>query len=202
MKIINLNQNTPEWINFRCNSIGGSDAPTICRVSPYSKTRKQLLREKINRTKGFETDAMARGKRLEPLLRDMFYHDEGISMQPLVGVHESIDYMHASFDGYNSDGVILEIKTCSIQTLQSLENEIRIDWMYQIQHQLSVCGFQKAFLFASDGVSSVKKEISRDNDLIAKIELEESKFAKFLFLEEDPTLLIDIRRSRKRVLVS
>lgn len=197
MKLIDLDQNTDAWESFRRTHIGGSDAPIICNVSPYKKP-KQLLLEKFGFGKSYSSSAMERGKALEPILRDQFCLESGINFTPLVGVHDDFEWISASFDGYSDLGYILEIKTCSTKTLESLEKEIRIDWMYQIQHQLFVSGLKNAFLFASDSISCVKREISRDNDLIAKIKLEEEKFARFLFLEEDPDLLIDLPRPRKK----
>jgi len=45
MKLIAIQQNTPEWQQFRLTHFGASEAPTMLGVCPY-KTREQLLCEK------------------------------------------------------------------------------------------------------------------------------------------------------------
>ena len=111
MKLLKLEQDTPEWHAFREGKIGASLAPVIMGVSPWS-TPYQLYQEMMGVTeKRQETSAMARGKLLEKEARERFIQQTGINVVPAVGVHDKFDWLFASFDGICTDNkVVLEIK--------------------------------------------------------------------------------------------
>jgi predicted phage-related endonuclease len=71
-KIIELEQNTSEWLEYRSSHIGGSDAPIICDLSPW-KTMEQLYLEKtgFSSKQSFMTAKMQRGHDLEPRAREL-----------------------------------------------------------------------------------------------------------------------------------
>ena len=73
-----MQQNTEEWLEFRRDKIGASDAPIIMGKSPW-KTPHQLWEEKIGvRTSSYETAAMRRGKDLESEARKHFEQQTGL----------------------------------------------------------------------------------------------------------------------------
>ena len=77
-----LQQNTNEWLEFRRNKIGSSDAPIIMGKSPW-KTPHQLWEEKMGiKDSFFESQAMRRGKDLEPEARTAFEEQTGLVMWP------------------------------------------------------------------------------------------------------------------------
>ena len=48
MKVVDLNQRSEEWLQWRSKGVTASDIPIILGLSPY-KTRWQLWAEKVGR---------------------------------------------------------------------------------------------------------------------------------------------------------
>lgn len=142
--MIDLQQNTPEWLEFRRRKIGASDSPIIIGVSPW-KTPLQLWEEKLGLRQGVETIAMRRGSDLEHTAR-CFYQDlMGYEIKPKVMIHPDFDWMMASLDGMSVDGKnVVEIKCPGKKTHEMAECGIVPDhYMPQLQHQMSVAGVDK-----------------------------------------------------------
>lgn len=167
MKLINLKQNTKEWLDFRRNHVCASDAPIILDVSPYKKIDK-LLDEKI---KGYElvpNKWMNRGRDLEPLALEMFELQTGFTMFPMVAKHSTIDWMAASFDGVSIDQKhFVEIKCPGKKDHQlALEGKIPPKYIPQLQHQICVIGLDKGYYYSFDGKNGVIIEFVRDEKFI------------------------------------
>lgn len=140
-KLVNLKQDTPEWLEYRFNHIGSSDAPIILGVSPY-KTRYQLWLEKVNRQSLTKTNpAIQRGKNFEPVAMDFISKKHNVEFSPLVIEHKKLSWMSASLDAYNSDlDVFYEIKTANRKDHELLDKDGIIPEKYkpQLDHQLYV----------------------------------------------------------------
>lgn len=141
MKIIDLDQNTPEWLKWREGGLGASDAPTILNENPY-ESPYALWRRKTGRTGAkTQTAAMAHGKNTEQAAREAYSAETGEFMPPVCGVHDEYDWMRASFDGMNGK-VILEVK-CPTELqnhLSAREGSVPDHYFAQVQHQLAVSG--------------------------------------------------------------
>src|SRR6267142_2598086 len=123
MKILELEQNTPEWESFRRTHIGASDSPTICGVNPY-KSPYRLWKEKAIGEASIENEAMRQGSLLEPEARQKAEKHFDMKLPPVVIQHSSFDFMMASLDGFNpSTGSLLEIKTVGDTTFEKTEKE-------------------------------------------------------------------------------
>ena len=178
MRKLTLKQNTPEWEEFRRTHIGASDAATICGINPYKNPYK-LWKEKVCGEKGFTTDAMKRGSLLEHQARNVAMDSFGIQLLPTCGLHPSIDYMMASFDGYNEkERCILEIKCPGESVFDNCANgKIPPSYIYQVQHQLEVAGFDEGYLFIYDEeCAPITHKVDRNPDLIAEILEKEKDF--------------------------
>ena len=67
--IVELEQGSREWLKWRHNGIGGSDAPAVMGENPWKSVRA-LHREKTRPPKESRKNAaMIRGTRLEPQAR-------------------------------------------------------------------------------------------------------------------------------------
>lgn len=140
MKIIDLEQGSQEWLDFRKDKIGASDAPIIMGVNSWT-TPLQLWRRKL----GFEpdiqeTERMRRGKELEPIARKIAESKYGCQLTPIVVQHHDFDWMIASFDGYSLDCDFgIEIK-CPGQKDHELAKQGKIPEKYrpQLLHQMIV----------------------------------------------------------------
>lgn len=173
-----LIQNTEEWLEYRKNKIGASDAPIIMEVSPWT-TPYQLWCSKLSITPAKEQSfAMERGQRLEPQARLMFSLENGIEVEPQVLIHPSNEWMIASLDGITSDKKIaVEIKTAGQEDHKlALCGKIPDKYFPQLQHQLEVSELDSMFYYSFDGHDGVTLKLNRDDKYIKKMVSKEKEF--------------------------
>lgn len=179
-----LIQQTEEWLEFRKNKVGASDAPVIMEVSPW-KTPFKLWQEKSGIISGaIENEAMRRGKELESIARDCFVRQIGIEMSPKVVVSKAKDWMIASLDGINSNGDnIVEIKCPGYDDHHFADVKKMVPEKYypQLQHQMYVAEVDKAYYFSYvDDSNNIILEIERDQKYIDKMIKKEKQFYECL----------------------
>lgn len=138
--MINIQQGTKEWHEFRSNGIGSSEIAAIMGKSPFKKPI-DVYNEKMGLTTPFISQAMKRGSFYEPEARKAFEGDSHISFAPVCWIHPDCSYIRASLDGYNlSTNAILEIKVPTEENFESLCKKIPTHYMIQIQWQMMTCG--------------------------------------------------------------
>jgi putative phage-type endonuclease len=185
-----IQQNTPEWLEMRRSKIGASDSPIILGVSRF-KTPFELWEEKVLGKETESTWAMDEGHRKEESARAAFEKKTGISTMPKVVLHAKHDWMMASLDGITFDGkAILELK-CPSKEVHELAKKgvIPEDYAIQLQHQLECTpAADKAYYctFHSDETAIV--EVTRDAKVIKKILKEGEKFYNLMLTKEAPEL--------------
>lgn len=163
-----LIQNTEEWLRFRKDKVGASDAPIIMGVSPW-KTPYGLWLEKLDLThEQVKTDAMKRGTDMEITARMMFMLDTGIEVQPKVMLHPTIKFMMASFDGMDaSNKNAVEIKCPGIvDHAKALDGIIPEKYFPQLQHQIEVCQLDMVYYYSFDGEKGAVIKVYRDDAYI------------------------------------
>lgn len=163
-EILNVEQNTPEWLALRKEFIGASDAPIILGESPF-KTAVQLWEEKLGiRDQTAPTGPMKRGHDLEPLARHNFERSTGINVKPLVIKSKKYPWMIASLDGISDDlKHIVEIKCPGKMDHQTaVEGFIPKKYQAQLCHQMLCAGLEKAFYYSFDGIDGVLIETTLD----------------------------------------
>ena len=186
-KVINLEQNTPEWLKFRQEKIGASDAPIILGVSPW-KTAYKLWEEKIHGFNSFETESMRRGKDLEESARSCFEKYTNSLVKPQVVQSIENPWMIASLDGIDIDGeFIVEIKCPNAKDHQlAKDGKIPEKYIPQLQHQLAVVGLKSGHYFSFDGQEGHIVPFERDEALIAEILRKESQFYHDFLMKQVP----------------
>lgn len=171
-------QNTQEWIEFRRNKIGSSDAPIIMGKSPW-KTPYQLWEEKLGiRDYSYESPAMKRGKELEAEARKAFERQTGVVVWPDVLIHPTHDFIIASMDGVSMDGTVaVEIKCPGEKTHKmAINGEIPEHYQIQMQHQMAVTGHGMMFYYSFDGSEGALLEVKRDDKFIRNLLKRELEF--------------------------
>ncbi len=143
--MINLQQNSPKWYEYRRTRIGASDFNYFCKhkglYTPYYKVRKDdnlenHFHNKINNI-WVDNPYMARGRELEPQLLEEYNKLTGGCFVPTVGQYEGNSDVFASFDGYDVfTNRIVEIKTTS-KGLE-FEKQLLESYVYQCIHQMKV----------------------------------------------------------------
>lgn len=157
-------QNTKEWLEWRRNKVGASDAPIIMNVSPW-KTPYQLWQEKVLWiTNERSSHAMERGKNMEEKARHSYEEKKGMLFFPKVCISDENDWLIASMDGLTADGKHgVEIKCPGKDAHQIALNGKVPDYYYpQLQHQIYVCNLPKIDYFSYDGTDGVIVEVAKD----------------------------------------
>ena len=203
---LQIEQGTPQWLEWRKGKIGASDAATILGVSPWA-TPFQLWEEKLGLSKPKEmTASMQRGKDLERQALRAFEDIVGLIMFPKVMQHPLYEWMIASFDGVDFDmKIFVEIK-CPGKSDHAiaLDGHVPEKYIPQIQHQMEVLNVNSGYYFSYDGVKNACIEVHRKNDYIANLLRKEEEFWNCLQIFVPPALIdrdcIEISSEEWRVL--
>lgn len=146
MKEIRLAQRSPEWLSWRAQGLGGSDAACVIGISPW-KTRFELLQEKYGALHGeppksFDSFAMARGRRLEPVVAEAYRDFTGFHVEDVCAEHDTLPFIRASFDGYVRDkNLPIEIKCPNkVAHTQALNGTVPEYYVPQCHHLMCVAG--------------------------------------------------------------
>lgn len=156
MRLINLDQRSPDWSVWRLKGIGSSDAPVIWNGKHFGKTVDRLRRDKAAALLGLEvregaaSPAMRRGIEAEGTILDRYRAYAGWDARPCCGVHDLHWWIKASFDGLHDHPelgpVPVEAKTPGTRKDGSndhhdaLRGLIPEKYLPQLDHQLLVCG--------------------------------------------------------------
>lgn len=138
MKIIKLDQNTPEWLAWRAGKITASNAAAVLGVCKF-KTPYGLFNELTGRAPTFEGNAATEaGKAMEPKARALYeIENDFIEMAPACVEHPEYSCLGASLDGLSEDGsLILELKYAS----EASHNEAKAGQVPA--HYIPQCQFQ------------------------------------------------------------
>lgn len=169
MKILNIEQKTPEWYELRRNSIGASEAPIILGISPY-RSPLSLWEEKLGLIKSSipENGAMKRGNEIEIIARDHYnleFHDD---MKPAVAQSDKYPFLIASLDGINSLRNIMEIK----YNKKSVHEDVRNKDIFPDHHY---CQMQQQML-VTDQDECTYVSANAENDIVYRKVLRSDKY--------------------------
>lgn len=190
MKIIKLEQGSPEWLAWRKTVITATDASILMGNNPWD-TPYQCWQRKLGLVpEKTSNEAMERGKRLEPDARAQFIDCFGIDMVPEVVESSEFDFLGASLDGISQLGnTILEIK-CGGYKLHDMASRGEIPAYYrdQMQHQLLVTGAEKCFYYSYNGEDGICIEVLPDPSFRENFMPKAREFWKCVALGEPPAL--------------
>lgn len=176
--IVNLQQGTKEWREWRRRGIGASDAPAIMGENPW-KSPEYLLQEKCGGKTSGTNAAMARGMALEPEARARYEAKIGTSVVPTCLQSVKYEWLRASVDGLATDGsALVEIK-CGESVYRKASATRKVpDYYYgQLQHMLALTNFQSIDFFCYwPKRPEVHLRIARDDGYIARLLDAEYKF--------------------------
>lgn len=143
-------QNTDEWLEWRRNGIGASDAPIIMGVSKF-KTANELWNEKTSNEvkKNEDSFITEKGHKLEKIARQKYELQTFMDWKPELAEHRDYPFLRASLDGLNAKyNAFWECKYMGKESYEKLKNtelkpRDRIPKQYypQLMHQVLVTGF-------------------------------------------------------------
>lgn len=171
MRIIEIEQNSPQWEEMRRSRIGASDIAIIMTGS--KKDVYELYLNKVSGKRSFVTAAMQRGHDMEAEARAWVNMMQGRDFEPLVAESETHPWLMASFDGWDELGS-LEIK-CPKKVEDFLEDHYSFEkWFWQVQAQMAVGGQDQVLIVVYSEQKQVYGYVARDEEAIKKL-LKESK---------------------------
>jgi putative phage-type endonuclease len=176
--------NESEWLEWRMEGVGASDAPVIMGVSPW-KTPYQLWKEKVfKEIITLENVATQHGKENEDHALAWLEEKTGELFFPQIRAASTLyPWMRATLDGWALDTkVACEIKCpYHLANHQKVKRSLECPAKYypQIQHQLYVANLQK-MIFLSFNVAepedSVWFFVSREEKYIEELIRREKEF--------------------------
>ena len=193
MNIIELEQGSQPWLDWRMTRRMASETPAVTRRSPYQSW--DGLRKVKRGERTFQTAAMAHGHAHEHDARLWVAAETGLLFVP--AIVEDGEYA-ASLDGIEGNS-IAEIK-CPFKgresdTWQLAERGlIRPDYDDQIVHQMAVSGASTCYftVFDAESQHGIVIERSADPDLWKKLQAQWDEFWPW-HLTDDPDPAINLR---------
>lgn len=158
-QILELDQGTPEWHDWRASGIGASEVAALFQESPYMTMRElYLLKKKLIPEYvifGENDFIFDKGHRAEEKMRAEYFALTGDVFVPKCVVNPAYPGLIASLDGlYESDGVkrIFEAKLVGEEALEfiTLTNMPPRHHYLQIQQQLLLSEAEFCLYFAQD----------------------------------------------------
>lgn len=153
MKIVNIEEHTEAWHEWRATGCNASSAPAVMGESTYfPKTPFQLYQKETGQKEVFVNDAMKDGHKYEPVVLQMINDAADITgSEPYVKALGEKDIetedgpvkMLASFDGYQKENSlrVVEIKT-TVKDSKIWECGERV-YYWQMVHQAIVADVSK-----------------------------------------------------------
>ena len=184
-----------DWLDYRKQGIGGSDAAVVCGISRY-KSPVELWMEKTNQMPDQEAgEAAYWGTQLESLVRTEFTKRTGIEVEHRMELLRSDEhpFMQANLDGTcvhpELGPRIFEAKTASAFKAGEWEDGIPDEYFLQVQHYMAGTGYKGTYIAALIGGNTFRwKFIPRDEGLIAMLVQLEADFWQHVQNETPPPL--------------
>ena len=184
-----------DWLDYRKQGIGGSDAAVVCGISRY-KSPVELWMEKTNQMPDQEAgEAAYWGTQLESLVRTEFTKRTGIEVEHRMELLRSDEhpFMQANLDGTcvhpELGPCIFEAKTASAFKAGEWEDGIPDEYFLQVQHYMAVTGYKGTYIAALIGGNTFRwKFIPRDEELITMLVQLEADFWQHVQSETPPPL--------------
>jgi putative phage-type endonuclease len=197
-EVVNLEQRSKEWFDFRKKHIGASEAPIIMKESPW-KTPRQLWMEKLDLSpkNDFKSKAMQRGVDLEEEARLKYIKITGVAVLPLVAKSVEYPFMIASYDGVSHDRkTIVEIKCPTGDEDHDLAKQQQIPkkYLYQLIQQMIVLDVDSVDYFSYKDPNDVALVHLRLDDVKSEVKRlikEEKKFWDCWQNLEEPELITE-----------
>lgn len=192
-------QNSKEWLEWRRQGLGASDAVIVMGISPY-KTRRQLWENKLGlRPDDPESFITELGHKFEPMARAQFSLETDIDLESdICLVHPEFKFLRASLDGHNfTQRTFAEIKMVGAKKMAEIK-ELKApiaEHVPQIQQQFLVSGYERGFYIAyslTEDKSAIKDfchvPVVPDRPYMDRLFTELKSFWDLVLTQEPPEL--------------
>ena len=188
-RLVDLEQDTDAWREFRKKKAGSSSAAAIMKESRWD-TPLSLFEKMVYDKQVPMNSAMERGKLEEPKARAWLSEHLAIPFRPVVVELIEQPRIIASLDGFidlgeNSTGC--EIKAPGLEDhLSAMEGIIPSDYQWQMQHEMMVTGCREWWYLSWDGAKGIPILLKRDEAKIEILKKEEIAFLDRIDTFEPP----------------
>lgn len=154
MRLIDLDQKSQEWLDWRRKGIGSSEIAAIIGTDPYNTPYKVWL-NKLGYAPDFKGNKFTEhGNNFEPVAREWLNNKMNLNLKPLCGESETNPIFKFSADGYDlKKEYLFEIK-CPLNYDHIMEyriaEDVPIKWKAQILWQAKLLNAKKSFLAVWD----------------------------------------------------
>jgi putative phage-type endonuclease len=161
---------TSDFHNERKTGIGGSDAASIMKMSPYSSPLNVYM-HKTGEIEPEEDNEYTRyGKKMERIIVEYFEEDTGLKVNRDVCKnlyrHKKFPFLLAHIDGFiDSENAGFEAKTNDVRS-SSFEDDVPEYYKIQCQHYMNVLDVDYWYLAVLKGVTFKKYKLTRDPEFI------------------------------------
>ncbi|ELU9892317.1 YqaJ viral recombinase family protein [Campylobacter coli] len=163
-KIIDLEQGSGEWLNFRKGKIGASMIASCVGIKGAFSSKEEARDIILGLKEVYQNEAMRRGNEYEPLIRARVEFLHSVSITPVVLQSLENEMFIAGLDGIDENGVIYEFKYSQDEYDFIKRNKKPSDKYYaQVQFQLYISGKEKCiFVVMNKEEEIVECEVLRD----------------------------------------
>jgi len=166
MKLIDLDQGSSEWLEFRGRHIGASDCGSIMGLNPF-KSERDVFEEKVFNLQPNVTKKMLDGQKNEEEARNQYIIEKGIFVKPAVAECEIFPFISGSFDGINLDNqLIVELKTGASSHRLAKLGVIPPYYEAQLNHLLYLTDLESMDYFSFHKGESILIRFYRNDDFI------------------------------------
>ncbi|HIC9363698.1 TPA: lambda-exonuclease family protein [Campylobacter coli] len=163
-KIIDLEQGSVEWLNFRKGKIGASMVASCVGIKGAFNSKEEARDIILGLKEVYQNEAMRRGNEYDPLIRARVEFLHSVSITPVVLQSLENEMFIASLDGIDENGIIYEFKYSQDEYDFIKRNKKPSDKYYaQVQFQLYISGKEKCIFVAMNKEEEIVEcEVLRD----------------------------------------
>lgn len=192
------------WLVARREGIGGSDAPAVLGLSPFSSPLQLWAEKRGLLEPSVETEAMRWGRVLEPLVADRYAEETGRQLSPAhpfaIRVNADRTWLRTTLDReiVSAEGKLipaaLELKTTNGFRGDDWDEEPPLHVQIQGQHQLLVTGWAwVSFAVLIGGQTFKWCDLERNDKFLKLYEERAREFWRRVELGDPPTAGADDR---------
>ena len=181
-KLISTNGLSHEdWLRYRKQGIGGSDAGAICGLNPYISPMSVFYEKTSSEVEDYDNESMRQGRDLEEYVARRFMEETGLKVRRPNAMYQNEEYpfMLANVDRLISgENMGLECKTTSAYNADKWTGDsVPAHYEIQCHHYMAVTGAKAWYLAVVIlGREFKYKKIERDEELIQNLIAIEKEF--------------------------
>ncbi|MFT4105539.1 MAG: YqaJ viral recombinase family protein [Lacrimispora sp.] len=170
-----------EWLRYRKQGIGGSDAGAICGLNPYVSPMSVFYDKTNEEIETYDNESMRQGRDLEEYVACRFVEETGLKVRRSNAIYQNEKYpfMQANVDRLISGkNMGLECKTASAYNADKwVGDSVPAHYEIQCHHYMAVTGAEAWYLAVLIMGREFKyKRIDRDEELIRNLISIEQEF--------------------------